>query len=75
MRQIERILELNKLIKSQTTGTHKKCAKKLRTKPVYLSKDIEAMRAFGAVIFYDEEKKSYCYPNEGEFVIAYLEGE
>lgn len=66
IRQIEKIERLHKLIESNQSGDAKELSETLGLSRRTIYYYLQELREFGAIISYDEIKKTYYYENKFE---------
>jgi biotin operon repressor len=69
---ISRIIYLDSLIRTQTTGGVKQVAKKMRLSEPSILKYISTMKALGCPIKFCRKRKSYYYTSEGDVIISFF---
>ncbi len=68
---IERISQIDRLVRFRKTGTAKELANKLGISRSTLFETFEVMKAFGAEIAYCPHRQTYYYTQEGRFEIGF----
>ena len=66
--KLERI---DQLIKMKATGTPKELAKKLNTTERNVYRIIKQLKVIGCPIYFDKERKSYCYECSGKLMFEF----
>lgn len=68
---INRFRRIDDLIRRKATGTPAQLAAKLGIAESTMYAFIKVMKDLGAPIYYDKDRASYCYENEGKFIIGF----
>ena len=68
----DKIDKIDQLIKLKATGTPKVLAKKLNTTERTVYRIIKQLKEMGCPIYYDKERKSYCYKQQGKLVFKFI---
>jgi predicted DNA-binding transcriptional regulator YafY len=72
---INRFQTIDRLIQRKATGTSEQLAEKIGVSRRTIIELISVMKEFGAPIYYDKHKKSYCYSELGYFNISFTRGQ
>jgi len=75
MNFLDRIREMDKLIKQESTGTAYDLSEKLNISKRTVFNYLKWMRQQGAPISYSNKKNSYIYEEDVEFVVAFVKPE
>jgi len=67
VKYFQRIERIDQLIRLNATGTPRDLSQKLNICETVLYETIAIMKEFGAPIYYDKFKQSYCYEEDGKF--------
>ncbi len=66
-----KVEKINTLIRLQATGTPKDLAKKLNTTERTVFRIIKQLKEMGCPIYYDKQRGSYCYEEEGKLIFKF----
>lgn len=70
-RFIERLQTIDRLIKIKGTGTPTELAQKIGVSKRTTIELISVMKQMGAPIYYDKQRNTYCYMEQGHFNISF----
>jgi len=73
MEKIRIIERTDALIRRKGTGTPKELARRLNISERYVYQLINLMKEMGAPIYYNNDRRSYCYEYEVEFSIGFTQ--
>lgn len=68
----ERLDRIDQLIRIKCTGTPAQLADKIGLSERSMYEYIRLMKEFGAPVVYSREKQSYCYLQDGRFIVRFL---
>jgi DNA-binding IclR family transcriptional regulator len=71
-RFINRFRRIDDLISRKATGTPAELASKLDIAESTLYEFLNVMKDMGAPIYYNKDRRSYCYEQEGRFTIGFV---
>lgn len=71
-RFIERFLKIDSLIQKKATGNAMQLGEKLEVSDRTAKEFISVMKEFGAPIYFDRIRNSYCYKEQGNFNISFI---
>jgi predicted DNA-binding transcriptional regulator YafY len=69
---IARFKRIDYLIQHKETGTSEALAQKLDVSKRTAKEFIAIMRELGAPIYFDKQRNSYCYKDDGSFNISFI---
>ena len=69
--QLERLKQMNRLIKEERTGTPEEFALRLGLSSSHLYRCIDEIKELGAPINFSRSRKTYYYENEFELKVSY----
>ena len=68
---MDRVMHMDLLIRQKRTGTATEFASKLGIGISQLREHIRDLRDLGAPIYYCSSRRSYCYSNDGRFIVKF----
>ena len=69
--QLERLKQMNRLIKEERTGTPEEFATKLNVSVSHLYRCIDEIKELGAPVTFSRSRKTYYYEYEFELKVSY----
>ena len=69
--QLERIMKINRMIKSENTGSPKTFAEELGISESHFYRYIDELQDMGVPIQYSRTRKTYYYENNTELMLTY----
>lgn len=67
----DKIERLDQLIRMKATGVPKQLAKKFNTTERNIYRLLNQLKEMGCPIYFDKERESYCYKNEGAIIFKF----
>ena len=67
----DKIERLDQLIRLKATGVPKQLAKKFNTTERNIYRLLNQLKEMGCPIYFDKERESYCYKNEGQIIFKF----
>lgn len=70
-RLLQRLQKVDHFIRRRSTGTAEELGQKLEVSARTAKEVIATMREFGAPVYFDRQHNSYCYSEDGRFLILF----